>query len=86
MAEGRITSNTPRISGQLQGTQRISGQIQGGSPTVSGSLDKSTRAKDYNTLVNKPQIEGVILEGNKTFEDLTLVSLSNTEIEDLLTL
>lgn len=41
---------------------------------------------DYNLLNNKPQIEGVTLEGNKTFEELTLVSLTNAEIEQLLTL
>ena len=41
---------------------------------------------DYNLLHNKPQIEGVTLEGNKTFEELTLASLTNAEIEQLLTL
>lgn len=43
-------------------------------------------SNDYNLLYNKPQIEGVTLEGNKSFEELTLVSLTNAEIEQLLSL
>lgn len=39
---------------------------------------------DYEKLVNKPQIEGVTLIGNKTFPDLGLEKLSNTELENLL--
>lgn len=41
-------------------------------------------SRDYNTLFNKPQIEGVELIHNKSFPELTLVSLSNIEIEELL--
>ena len=40
--------------------------------------------KNYNDLNNKPKIEGVELIGDKTFEELNLSSLTNTEIEDLL--
>lgn len=42
--------------------------------------------KDYGALTNKPKIEGVILQGNKTFEDLSLNSLSNLEIEQMLSM
>lgn len=40
---------------------------------------------NYPALTNKPQIEGVTLVGDLTFEDLTLRGLSNIEIEDLIT-
>ena len=39
---------------------------------------------DYNTLLNKPQIEGVTLAGDKTYEDLNLEGLDNLEIESLI--
>ena len=39
--------------------------------------------KDYNELINKPSIEGVTLEGDKTFEELTLESLNNIEIHNI---
>ena len=36
-------------------------------------------------LNNLPQIEGVQLVGNKTFEDLGFTALSSTEVESVLT-
>jgi hypothetical protein len=39
---------------------------------------------DYSQLANKPQIEGVTLSGNKTFEQLGISALSTTEIYNAL--
>ena len=41
---------------------------------------------DYEELRNKPRIEGVELIGDKTFEELNLQSLTNSELENMLTL
>lgn len=60
--------------------------------TANGSFDASfmtrsvTEIRDYNRLDNKPSIEGVVLIGDKTFPQLNMNSLTNHEIEDLLTL
>lgn len=43
-------------------------------------------SSDYNVLSNRPKIEDVTLEGDKSFEDLGLSSLTNTELEAMLTL
>ena len=40
---------------------------------------------DYELLGNLPQIEGVELIGNKTFEDLGLTALTSAEVEAALT-
>lgn len=40
---------------------------------------------DYELLLNLPQIEGVELIGNKTFEDLGLMALTAEEIQAALT-
>lgn len=40
---------------------------------------------DYELLGNLPQIEGVELIGNKTFEDLGLTALTAVEVEAILT-
>lgn len=40
---------------------------------------------NYELLGNLPQIEGVELVGNKTFEDLGLAALSSAEIQSVLT-
>lgn len=39
----------------------------------------------YNDLTDKPSIEGVALSGNKTFPELNLDVLSNSEIEAIFT-
>ena len=39
---------------------------------------------DYDLLTDKPQIEGVTLEGNKTFEELQLQGITNSELENIL--
>ena len=36
---------------------------------------------DYEVLINKPSIEGITLIGNKTYPELNLLSLTNTEID-----
>lgn len=37
-------------------------------------------ANDYSKLAGKPEINGVVLEGNRTFGDLGAAPLSNMEI------
>ena len=39
---------------------------------------------DYEVLDNKPSIEGVELIGDKTFEDLSLEGITNSELENML--
>lgn len=38
---------------------------------------------DYNLLKNKPSIEEVTLEGNKSFEELGLIETSFDEIDNM---
>lgn len=66
--------------------------------TVMLGLDSSDNARlnvesttvvsvdDYNRLYNKPSIEGIELVGDKSFEELNLQTLTNTELENILTL
>lgn len=52
------------------------------SDSLTGTLDaaKKVYEKDYENLVNKPKINDVELVGNKSFEDLGDIPLSNIEI------
>lgn len=50
---------------------------------VEGGIVQSS---DYNVLSNRPKIEGVLLEGDKTFEELNLQRLTNQELEAMLVL
>lgn len=47
-----------------------------------GSTTK-IETSDYNKLSNKPRINEVELEGNKTFEDLGDTPLTNKEIKQI---
>lgn len=40
--------------------------------------------RDYNYLLNQPQINSVTLKGNKSFDDLGLSALTNMELRNLL--
>jgi len=45
-----------------------------------------TPVTDYDALTNKPQINGVVLSGNQTFENLGEETISNTEISEIVRL
>ncbi len=51
---------------------------------TSGEVDVDESQLDYSLLNNIPSIEGVPLIGNKTFPQLSMTSLTNSEIEALL--
>lgn len=39
---------------------------------------------DYNDLYNKPQIEGVTLQGNKTFPELGLGTITEQDVDNII--
>ena len=81
---GDLANEHQRIEGSLVSTDvQISGSLSPRTRTLSGSLD-SNGTKDYNKLINRPSIEGVTLEGNKTFEELNLRPVTNAELAALL--
>ena len=52
---------------------------------IDARIPKSSKNRDIDALIkNKPRIEDVELKGNKTFEELGAICLSNLEIEKLL--
>ena len=46
-----------------------------------GAMTQIGGVGDYEQLINKPQIEGVTLLGNKAFTDLGLTEEKNTAID-----
>ena len=58
----------------------IAGQETLGASLGNGQRSGGSGTYNYNDLYNKPQIEGVTLEGNKTFPQLKLQAISNLEI------
>ena len=56
-----------------------------GDSTFSSGFNSATVVEtgDYEKLANKPSYNGVVWEGNKTFEDVGDYNLSNLEIKAL---
>lgn len=75
------------ISGSLSATGTLSGNISSPS-ALSGGLSlprEIKRSNNYEELENLPQIEGVTLIGNKSFAQLNMTRITNSELEELLT-
>lgn len=53
-------------------------------PYIPDTPDSGSRIGDYNDLDNKPSIENVVLQHNKTFKQLGMEEMSDAEIERIL--
>lgn len=85
MADGTLEL-AGTVSGELTNEQSVSGSLQK-TGEVEGELSLATErivSTDYNDLKNKPSIEGVTLQDDKTFKQLGLDTLSVQEIEKIL--
>lgn len=63
-----------KISGKIEQYFEVSGEIK----------KPSGGSNDYDALIHKPQINDVTLTGNKTFEELGLRAVTNTEISEII--
>ena len=85
---GSITKTNQKIIGTMHGKDSrnvLSGAISPNNKKLYGSVSNvSGSTANYNNLYNKPSIEGVVLEGDKSFEDLNLVHLSNADLARIL--
>lgn len=74
------------IGGSFSIGADIGGDMSVSSNTV--SMEDALRivdgTKDYNRLDNRPSIESVLLEGDKTFAQLGLLDITEQEIDNLL--
>lgn len=77
-----IASVTYVSSSGLVDTYKIT--FTNGTETTFDVTNGEDGTDNYESLVNKPQIEGVTLIGNKSFSELSLNALTNIEIEEIL--
>lgn len=88
-----ITVNASLVNSAVESAASMSGDVSA-SADVSGNISASGQfasvighntVNDYNLLNNKPQINSVTLQGNKSLPDIGVNSLSNMDLEHLLT-
>lgn len=75
-ANAQLQQNTIRASASVTGTMGATATL-GQTVIIGGTTD-------YERLRNLPSIEGVPLIGDKTFSQLNMSKLTNSEIEALL--
>lgn len=79
----RTVTVTPKLSGgQIKVTADISKNVTV-TPELSTTVSHNVTS-DYELLINKPLINSVTLQGDKSFEDLGLEAITNMELENLL--
>lgn len=83
--DGNVITKNPQLQGQLSTNQNLSVNLSSKS-NLSVGLNRTVYVeKDYNKLINKPQIESVELVGNKALEDIGIDHLSNADLAAILT-
>lgn len=71
------------LTGALSSEGELAGTISGSSG-LSGGVSNDIQHKSYNDLLDKPSINAVTLEGDKSFEELGLAGLTNQEIDKII--
>lgn len=86
---GGSSSQPTDISSIIASLRELSDEMAAAADAITGLDDRVTELEEtvspasYNALTNKPSIEGVTLEGNKTYDELNLIGITNSEIEAL---
>ena len=87
---GRIrmgaSEGTPKYIGARAIVTRVDGGVKITLSDYKGTTEEivyESSVTSYNELLDKPEIEGIVLEGNKTFSQLDLNVLPNTEIQTI---
>lgn len=77
-----LTVDAQLSDGQINVAADLTGNINASAQIVNRM--EINNVSDYNLLNNKPLINSVTLQGDKSFEDLGLESISNIELEEIL--
>lgn len=72
------------LEGSLSSGQKLTGTLSGESELSGGQLSNDITHHSYNDLVDKPSINEVILQGDKSFEELGLAGLTSQEIDKII--
>lgn len=76
--------NNTNIPVQVQVELELEGNLHEYEIGIAENIEMSGGTNDYEKLKNKPQINGVELIKNKSFDDLGMSSITNQELEYLL--
>lgn len=75
-----MIEETEILVGTINNVQSLSGEVNNSSNAQPGGSGGTT---NYEYLLNKPKINSVELVNNKTFKDLGINEITNTELEEI---
>lgn len=71
------------LTGALSSEGELAGTISGSSG-LTGGMSNDIVHKSYNDLLDLPKINGEVLQGDKSFEELGLAGLTSQEIDKII--
>lgn len=74
-----------QVFDDANGTRIVYATVNNQNDWTMGDIPLDDGVTSYNDLTDKPQIEGVTLSGDKTYDELNLIRITNAEIETLTT-
>lgn len=80
---GNQINSDAAVSGNININTDVTGRTFAAGAQMSSQIHVNY-VSDYDLLQNKPQINSVTLQGDKSFDDLGLEGISNMELENML--
>lgn len=78
-----VTVGAQLSNNQVNASANVSDNTINANAQMINRMDVNT-VSNYDLLTNKPLINSVTLQGDKSFEDLGLEGISNIELENIL--
>ena len=72
-----VEINSPTITSDIS-TPTLQATLGASSPII--NINTSGGTDDYNELINKPQINDITLQGNKSLPDIGVEHITNSDI------
>lgn len=76
-------SPIPTMNGVLSGGSGINGSLAS-EGNLEGTIKGELRHRSYNDLIDKPKINDIPLQGNKTMSDLNFNGITPQEIDNII--
>ena len=73
----------PTMSGVISGGDKLQANLTGVG-SLTGRIERELRQKSYNDLIDKPRINDVPLQGNKTLAELNFNEITPQEIDNII--
>ena len=75
MSSAVLNIEPEHLTATLGKRESLTGILSGQSNSLTGTVERNSARPDYNNITNKPQINGITLQGNKSAYELGLANV-----------